>query len=161
MNAFSRASMRLRNSSRRAARTGKSPRRDNALVVATGGPPEQLRKNAKGGASGAKAHCKWTLHVGAEAPLPKNLPFPANCEGGRYECPMSHARDDGRDYFLVDGEFFDDAENIRGGNVVEGMLVFLLEAPAQVFGGDITCFAIAQVAAGPFAKGDEAWMRKA
>ena len=61
----------------------------------------------------------------------------------------------------MDGEFFNDAEDVRGGDVVERVLVFLLEATAEVFGCDVTRFAVAQIASGTLAKCDEAGMREA
>lgn len=42
----------------------------------------------------------------------------------------------------ANAEFFDEAQNVRGGNIVEGMFVFLLQAFPQIFGGDVAGFAI-------------------
>ena len=58
----------------------------------------------------------------------------------------------------MEAEFLDDSEDVRSRDVVERMLVFLLEAAAQIFGGDVTCFAIAQISAGTLAKCDESWV---
>jgi hypothetical protein len=42
----------------------------------------------------------------------------------------------------VDAQFFDRAEDVRSGNIVEGMFVFPFEAPAKIFGADVAGFAV-------------------
>jgi hypothetical protein len=49
----------------------------------------------------------------------------------------------------ADAYFFDDAYDVRGGNVIQRMFVFLFEALAQIFGGDVAGLAVAEVAARP------------
>ncbi len=60
----------------------------------------------------------------------------------------------------MDAEFLDDAKDVGGRDIVERVLVFLLEAPAQIFGGNVTGFPIAQIAGGTLAKCDEAGVRE-
>src|SRR6185437_11927 len=62
---------------------------------------------------------------------------------------------------LLDVQDADDAEDVWGGNVVEGVLVFLFEALAEIKGGDVTGFAVAEISFGAVAEGDKRGMREA
>src|SRR6202167_4660394 len=59
---------------------------------------------------------------------------------------------------LADAELLDDARDVGGGHVVEGVLVFLFQALAEIFGADVTGFAIAEVASGAALKFDKTGM---
>ena len=62
---------------------------------------------------------------------------------------------------LFNSDLIDQAKDIVVVDVVEGALVFFLEALAQVFGGDEAGFAVGQVASGAFAEFHEGGVRKA
>src|ERR1700683_1126055 len=62
---------------------------------------------------------------------------------------------------LADAELLDDARDVGGGYVVEGVLVFLFQALAEIFGTDVTGFAIAEVASGAALKFDKTGMSQA
>src|ERR1700683_3553524 len=62
---------------------------------------------------------------------------------------------------LADAELLDDARDVCGGYVVEGVLVFLFQALAEIFGTDVTGFAIAEVASGAALKFDKTGMSQA
>src|SRR5580692_9259819 len=62
---------------------------------------------------------------------------------------------------LADADFFDEAGDVGGGDVVERVFVFLFEPFAQIFGSNVAGFAVGEVAADAGAEIDEARMGQA
>src|SRR4029077_9060232 len=60
----------------------------------------------------------------------------------------------------ANGELFDNPKKVGGGYIVQRVFIFLFKPPAQIFGGNITCFAIAEVPFGARGKLDETRMRQ-
>ena len=61
---------------------------------------------------------------------------------------------------LTNPELLDYPTHVRSGDIVERVLVFLFQATAKIFSGDIACFAIGKVSSGASAKFHEARVRQ-
>ena len=84
---------------------------------------------------------KWWVSFAGDSRAPGTSPVSARAQEDTH-------RNFQRDVRLADAEQADDACHIGRRDVVERALVFLLELLAQVVGGNIARFAIAEVAAG-------------